>query len=199
MLAGTISTCTVILRPAAIGYSSLQVLTDRSALCRVTITAPCNLTPYMHTRSFNHVCGCRVQFRRSEQCTSEVGRLPRSQAAWSGQVACCPAALACGALQPATTASAHRMRACTSGRSAADVRTGRRTSHTSTGAKLSVLKRRLAAGRRSRRGQRVSGSANAVSCAAHCQQRSAGRSAATAARRSTVTSSTWGGARRGGS
>ena len=189
----------MILRPAAIGYSSLQVLTNHSAPCRVTSTAPCNLTPSMHTRSCNHVCGCRVQYRRSGRRTGVAALLPRSQAAWGGQVPCCPAALSCGALQPAMAAPAHGMRACTSGRSAADVRTRRRTGHASTGAEPSVLQRRLTAERRSRRGQRASGSASVVSCAGHCQQRRAGLSAATAARQSTVASSSCGGASRGGS
>ena len=84
---------------------------EHSTPPRVTITALCNLTPPAHTRSCNYVCGCRVQHRHSETCTSDAALLLRSQAAWSGQVPCYQATHLCGALQPATTASAHPMRA----------------------------------------------------------------------------------------
>lgn len=40
----------------------------------------------MHTRSCNHVCGCRVHCRRSERCTSQAVQRSCCKAAWSDQV-----------------------------------------------------------------------------------------------------------------
>ena len=42
--------------------------------------------PSMHTRSCNHVCGCRVHCRRSERCTSQAVQRSCCKAAWSDQV-----------------------------------------------------------------------------------------------------------------
>ena len=151
MLAGMHSTSTLILRPAAFGSSTIQVLTGHSAPCHVTSTAACNLTPYMHTRSCNHVCGCRVHCRCSERCTSEAARRSCEKAAWSDQVPCCRTAFLCGMSQHASTASADRARALAGRRAATDECAGRAASRPSTGAGLSVLQLGAAAARRLRR------------------------------------------------
>ena len=197
--AGSSSICSFITERLLLFGNMYTCAFEHCTPARVTITALCNLTPSVRTRSCNYVCGCRVQHRHSETCTSDAALLLRSQAAWSGQVPCYLAAHLCGALQPATTASAHPMRACTSGRDASDRRTGRGTSHASAGAEHSVLKRRLAAERRSRRGHRAGGSARVERSASHCRHRRTCRAAAIAAPRLAAIDSACGGARRGGS